>query len=245
MHRGIILFCILLTLGACAGGSGGSNAVYPAVARQGDALPWTAAIGILVAGRLQCTASLVAPDIVASAYHCVTQQGKATDVKDMAFVANYGEKDELSPVYAQSILGRGQRGNYGWYSQVVSDWILIKLKSPIQGITPFKLANISLDQVREKLDNGAEFFSAGYGVGNGDKLFRHKGCNIHRDSEIPSDLREAIIVTSCHTWYGDSGGPIAMVEKDGSVTLLGVITGGGDIRGRATTYGPFATSFQY
>lgn len=245
MHKKWIFIAFLLLLGACAGGGAGVNATYPAVARQGNQLPWTAAIGALFAGRSQCTGSLVAPDIVASAWHCVTQQGRVTDVRDMVFVANYGESDEFTPVKVRAILGHGERKNYGWYGQVAGDWILLKLANPVPRVTPLKLSPYSLDQVKEALDQGAEFFSAGYGVGNGDKLYRHNGCSIYGDSSIPNDLRDSIIVTSCHTWYGDSGGPIAMIEKDGSVTLLGVVTGGGELRGRSLTYGPYAAIFQY
>ncbi|MBU0725038.1 MAG: trypsin-like peptidase domain-containing protein [Alphaproteobacteria bacterium] len=164
-----------------------------------------AAIGRLnisgFARRTQCTAVLVAPDIVATAAHCVTDRrsGDAVTATRVHFLA--GLTPEGHKAYGQ---GRCIR------RAAHADVALVILAKPVKKIAPLAF-------LPEEPVEGMAVAHAGYALDRPYALTAHRHCRVLRKGD-------GMLHTDCDTNHGQSGGPV-LVERDGKAYLAGIMVG--------------------
>lgn len=141
-----------------------------------------------------CSAFLVAPDIMATAGHCIVDQEECSRMK---VVFNYAydaptrrvEYADKKDVYrCQTLLHRK-------YSKRKIDFALIKLDRPVQGITPLSM------NVTGKIDPTAEFVVMGYPSGLPLKIT--DGAFLRKDKSSKGFFR-----INSDTYAGNSGSAV-------------------------------------
>jgi hypothetical protein len=226
-HRGYRRFGVALTacvlLCSCAS--------PPPQPHAHDPLTWAAAIGRLDDDRddNSCSATLVAPDVIATAAHCVILEGKAVDATSLTFRPNLGGapvpsaqgtkviaigKDTISP-------GRGEN------LDVSADWALVRITPPITAVAPIPVGRFTAAEIDAALAQGGDLSQAGYGVYGlalGQHLYQQGHCQRLDDARLASNLRDYILLTTCRPIKGDSGGPLVLTESGGNRYLVGVIS---------------------
>lgn len=216
-------------------------------------LPWTAAIGRLDDDRdgYSCSATLVSPDTIVTAAHCLFFNGRQVDPANLAFTPFVGGGQKLKSSQGTAIIAVGGDVEDGksHIGDTEQDWGLVKIAPAITTyITPITIADLGADDVAKRMDSGAALSNAGYGVYGimtGKRLHQHENCKLVRDSAANRELGVKVIVVDCPVIKGDSGGPILLTEKDGTRRLIGVISGysRSDTGEFEVSYGASAASF--
>lgn len=143
-----------------------------------------------------CTASLVSPDTILTAWHCLEFYRDLS--RDPVFSLPYVPGQV--PVAARRISDGGD---------MRADWALLKLAQPILTVSPLPVASYRRDIPRVLLAGYAR--DEGLGAG-GDRLTWQSDCQV---------LSGRATGTSCITYKGASGGPVI---ADGHI--VGVISAG-------------------
>ena len=140
-----------------------------------------------------CSGSLVAPDVIMTAGHCITSDSSCANTK---FVFGFAvkEKDKMplsvatSDVYGcKKLLGREQVNNG-------ADWALIKLDRPVTGHTPLKM-NLS-----GVIENKTPIVVIGHPAGLPTKI---AGGATVRDAS-----KEGYFIANLDTYGGNSGSAV-------------------------------------
>lgn len=105
-----------------------------------------------------CSAFLVAPDIMATAGHCVTSEKSCSETQ-VVFNYAYSEADNRVDHAAKEDVYHCQKLLNREYTKSKIDFALFKLDRPVKGVTPLKLSH------SEKINEAAEFVVMGYPMG--------------------------------------------------------------------------------
>jgi V8-like Glu-specific endopeptidase len=219
-----ILSLLSAGLSACA-------APPPPQPHAHDPLTWSAAIGRLDDDRVDssCSATLVAPDVIATAAHCVVLDGHAVDATELTFYPNLGAAP-LPPAKGVRIIALGEdkrRSDRAEDIDVAADWALVQIAPSITGVAPIPLAKFTVGDLDRALAQGGELSQAGYGVYGltlGQHLYQQGHCQRLDTDKVPSDKRDYVLFTSCRPIKGDSGGPLMLTKSNGDRVLVGVIS---------------------
>ncbi|HAZ08585.1 MAG TPA: serine protease [Elusimicrobia bacterium] len=146
-----------------------------------------------------CSGSLVAPDVIMTAGHCVLAADKCKDVK---FVFGFAIKEKgqdatkipAGDVYGCKEIIGGEQDYDG------ADWALVRLDRRVAGHAPLKL-NLS-----GKIDKGAPVFAIGHPVGLPTKIAG--GARV-RDASNP-----AVFVANLDTYVHNSGSAVFSAETN-------------------------------
>lgn len=195
------------------------------------AVPWTAAIGELDTGGdgPHCTAVLVAPDLIASAAHCLFLNGAEAPVSpySLVFRPNQGGLPALPPARGTlyRALGGVIRGGALAGSDVSRDWVLIGISPPVHGVQPLPVAGLTVAGMLNLMKSGNRLVTAGYGNGDYQELRLHAPCRIIPQSELGMKADDRTVITSCIFKLGDSGGPVVLMDGAGQPALVAIIAG--------------------
>lgn len=141
-----------------------------------------------------CSGSLVAPDIIMTAGHCVTDQDSCQGTK-FVFGFDITDKDKGTPsqlpaseVYGCSkLLGREQIADG-------ADWALVRLDRPVAGHSPLRLNTTG------KIVKGTPLFVIGHPAGLPTK--------VAGGAKVRDDSKNGFIVANLDTYGGNSGSAV-------------------------------------
>ena len=188
---------------------------------------WQGVVGMFSAMGLYasiCTGTMLAPDIILSAAHCVyySQDGQSIDYvnnPDMLQVMGGSVLGDVDYGFAEKVVKHPSwQGNYMSISREV-DLSMIKLERPIKDVEAFKVRKDAAPQI------GDDGWLVGYGMSvNGDDY----SAGTHRaGTAFVRERRNRVlgIGSPSSTCQGDSGGPF-FTEQDGAWVVSAVTSYG-------------------
>ncbi|HVJ44308.1 MAG TPA: trypsin-like serine protease [Dongiaceae bacterium] len=196
-----------------------------------DPLTWSAAIGRLDDEKDEnsCSATLVAPDIIATAAHCIILDGHAVDATALTFHPNLGAAP-LPSVQGVKVIAVGEDKKNPARNDnldVAADWALIRVTPPVTAVAPIPVGRFTTAEIDRALIEGGELSQAGYGVYGlslGQHLYQQGHCQRLDNAKVESPRRNYVLFTSCRPIKGDSGGPLVLTKASGEHYLIGVIS---------------------
>ena len=223
------------------------------VDRPTGPLPWTAAIGRLDADDGSCSATLIKPDVILTASHCLYGRGNQARITDFTFTPALDVgRERLKPVKVTEVIAMGWPITPDTSGKLrgapKDDWAALRISPPIDFVAPLKVEKINVDGIYKRMSKGATLSHAGYGVYgafSGKRLQMRENCKLIRDAEEILETGHDVIVNSCDVIPGDSGGPIVLTEPGGEHLVVGVVTnfwgahGGQDF----SSFGPASVYF--
>ncbi|MCI4660703.1 MAG: S1 family peptidase [Neomegalonema sp.] len=180
--------------------------------------PWMDAVGRLnLPGGGFCTATLIAPDVVLTAAHCLifARTGKVMPADRIHFLAGYRKGDyrahrigEQAQIPATYLAGVAQRRSLAQH-----DIALVHLAEPITEIQPLSLAK--LPPIERALS------TLSYARDRSELPSIERGC--HRLAPKDDPTRSgSLFATDCDVNFGASGGPL-LLEQAGEAKVLAVM----------------------
>ena len=194
---------------------------------ENDALAWQS-VGRLDIGKGgYCTGTLIAPDLVLTAAHCVYQNSDGAPVKpeNLTFRAGLTHGQVAARrVVAQIEAHQGYDPHVGHNLQNIRhDIALVRLAAPIptHELNPFAVFSGSLPQGPVSV--------VSYGRGRSDTLSRQNQCEV-------LGRQQGLIAMDCDVTFGSSGAPV-FTHLNGRGQIASVISGGGTFNGKELALG--------
>ena len=236
MKRGAAqIAAILGLLGLALLGGCGTESVPPPVVKiqPRPAMPWQAAIGELAtnAPDIHCSAVLVAPDVIATAAHCLFLETakRPAQPSELVFRPNMGGLRTLPPSRGVAILGLGApiRGGHIRNEDVSNDWMLVQISPPVTAVQPVAVAQLTIDGMLDLIRSGDRLVAAGYGNGTYDELKVNQRCRLLSQHELGLFPDDSWLQLDCVFRIGDSGGAIVLLDGANQPALVGLVAGFG------------------
>lgn len=229
--KSLFLACAGLALAGFCSVAEAQSSRLKSLATENDARGWEA-VGRLDMGGGFCTATLIAPDLVLSAAHCVyDRSGLARGADEITFRAGLRNGAAAAE---RKVVQYAAHPDYDPNRRldarnVVHDVALLKLAEPIafSEIDPFVLHG---DVVRP-----GPVSVVSYGQGRSELQSRQRECGL---LERQNDL----LMFDCNVTFGSSGAPV-FSHMNGRGRIVSVISGGAvDHNGQKVAVGPHLPS---
>jgi protease YdgD len=192
-----------------------------------DASGWEAVGRLDIDGRGFCTGTLIAPDLVLTAAHCLFDHDTGIRVEDgsIEFLAGWRngralayrdvERAVLHPDYVHQGMPQGNDSQF--------DLALLQLDQPIRstGINPFEIGTMG--------DIGDQVGIVSYAFDRADVPSLQEVCGV-------LGQQSGVIVMSCEVDFGSSGAPIFHIQ-DGEARIVSVVSAKADLDGENVAIG--------
>jgi protease YdgD len=230
---------ILLLISLCTGLG------LPAVAQESelqrlntgdDSRGWNAVGRLNLGKRAFCTGTLIAPDLVLTAAHCLfdAKTGARIEARDIEFLAGWrngraaayrGVKRAVA--HPEYVYGGGDK-----LTRVSFDVALLKLDQPI------RLTSIHPFETEAQPGKGEEVGVVSYALDRAEAPSLQEVCHV-------IDREPTMLVLSCNVDFGSSGAPIFSI-RDGVARIVSVVSskaefGGQNVALGTTLEGPLIT----
>ncbi len=190
--------------------------------------------------RTVCTAFCVAPNIIATAAHCLAQPGGApARLSDFMFARGYDRIRDYARIEGHATGSTGQSMIVGDFQHRVrppidasNDWALVRLNRPTCSGGGIPVVPLSSPEIMKEARAGRVFQLSYHRDWTQWRLAYSKPCTVTRDfkgvpwSSIAPDFLNAdqMLLHHCDTGGASSGSPL-LIERAGTVAVIGINVG--------------------
>ena len=190
-----------------------------------DLLGWEAVGRLDTAAGGYCTATLIAPDQVLTAAHCVFSGTTPRRAEDLTFRAGLRDGVAIAErAIAAIAVAKGYKPEAKLsFESVARDVALLQLSAPITSAqaNPFVLHKGSL--------RGTRISVTSYGQGRDAAPSRQRDCRVVAD-------QPPILAFDCNVTFGSSGAPVFVLHGERG-RIVSIVSGGGTYGGDRVAFG--------